>query len=95
MRHGSGDVEIPPACSNGQWVTSAPTLAALANNAIGAAFHDQDVSAFAYRNLDVNVKGSSLLCWIVFDQGYIDRYGFPITGGKPGVVAVFQGGRLR
>ncbi len=45
-------------------------------NAIGAAFHDQDVSAFAYRNLP---------CWIVFDQGYIDRYGFPITGSKPGI----------
>ena len=45
-------------------------------NAIGAAFHDQDVSAFAYKNQP---------CWIVFDQGYIERYGFPITGGKPGV----------
>ena len=45
-------------------------------NAIGAAFHDQDVSAFDYANLP---------CWMVFDQGFIERYGFPITGGKPGV----------
>jgi succinate dehydrogenase/fumarate reductase flavoprotein subunit len=45
-------------------------------NAIGAAFHDQDVSAFDYANLP---------CWMVFDHGFIERYGFPITGGKPGV----------
>ncbi len=44
-------------------------------NAIGAAFHDQDVSAFDYANLP---------CWMIFDQGYIDRYGFQISGGKPG-----------
>jgi len=44
-------------------------------NAIGAAFHDQDVSAFDYANLP---------CWMILDKGYIDRYGFPITGGKPG-----------
>jgi predicted oxidoreductase len=34
------------------------------------------VSAFDYANLP---------CWMVFDQGFIERYGFPITGGKPGV----------
>ena len=44
-------------------------------NAIGAAFQDQDVSAFDYANLP---------CWMILDQGYIDRYGFAITGGKPG-----------
>lgn len=44
-------------------------------NAIGAAFHDQDVSAFDYANLP---------CWMIFDQGYVTRYGFPIAGGAPG-----------
>jgi len=45
-------------------------------NAIGAAFHDQDVSAFDYANLP---------CWMIFDAGFVDRYGFPIGAGKPGV----------
>jgi succinate dehydrogenase/fumarate reductase flavoprotein subunit len=45
-------------------------------NAIGAAFHEQDVSAFQYANLP---------CWMVFDHGYVERYGFPITGGQRGV----------
>ena len=45
-------------------------------NAIGAAFHEQDVTTFQYANLP---------CWMVFDAGYIERYGFPITGGKRGV----------
>ena len=45
-------------------------------NAIGAAFHDQDVSAFDYANLP---------CWMVFDTGYIESYGFPISGGARGV----------
>jgi succinate dehydrogenase/fumarate reductase flavoprotein subunit len=44
-------------------------------NAFGAAFHEQDVNAFDYRNLP---------CWMVFDQGFIDRYGFGIMGGPPG-----------
>lgn len=44
-------------------------------NAFGAAFHEQDVSAFDYANLP---------CWMVFDQGYIDQYGFSITGGGRG-----------
>lgn len=44
-------------------------------NAFGIAFHEQDVSAFDYANLP---------CWLVFDQGYIDQYGFSITDGKPG-----------
>ena len=45
-------------------------------NAIGAAFHDQDVSAFDYANLP---------CWLVFDQRYVDRFGFGMIGGEPGV----------
>ncbi len=45
-------------------------------NAIGAAFHDQDVSAFDYANLP---------CWMLFDSGYIERYGFPISGGARGM----------
>lgn len=44
-------------------------------NAFGAAFHEQDVSAFDYANLP---------CWLVFDQNYIDRYGFGMMGGVPG-----------
>jgi succinate dehydrogenase/fumarate reductase flavoprotein subunit len=44
-------------------------------NAFGAAFHEQDVSAFDYANLP---------CWLVFDQGYIDRYGFGMVAGTPG-----------
>ncbi|MDO9362570.1 MAG: FAD-dependent oxidoreductase [Sphingopyxis sp.] len=45
-------------------------------NAIGAAFHDQDVSAFDYANLP---------CWLVFDQQYIDRFGFGMISGERGV----------
>lgn len=44
-------------------------------NAFGAAFHEQDVSAFDYQNLP---------CWLIFDQGYIDRYGFGMIAGTPG-----------
>ncbi|WP_296678829.1 FAD-dependent oxidoreductase [Novosphingobium sp.] len=44
-------------------------------NAFGAAFHEHDVSAFDYANLP---------CWLVFDQGYIDQYGFGMMGGVPG-----------
>jgi succinate dehydrogenase/fumarate reductase flavoprotein subunit len=44
-------------------------------NAFGAAFHEQDVSAFDYKNLP---------CWMIFDQGYIDKYGFGMMGGTPG-----------
>lgn len=36
-------------------------------NAFGAAFHTMDVSSFSYANLP---------CWLVFDQGYVDRFGF-------------------
>ena len=41
-------------------------------NAFGAAFHEMDVARFAYANLP---------CWLIFDQDYIDLYGF----GYPGV----------
>jgi 3-oxosteroid 1-dehydrogenase len=36
-------------------------------NVFGAAFHEQDVSEFSYANLP---------CWLVFDQGFVERYGF-------------------
>lgn len=36
-------------------------------NAFGAAFHEIDVARFRYANLP---------CWLVFDQGYVDRFGF-------------------
>lgn len=44
-------------------------------NAFGAAFHEQDVSEFSYANLP---------CWMIFDQGYVDRYGFGISASPPG-----------
>ncbi len=44
-------------------------------NAFGAAFHDQDVAAFDYANLP---------CWMIFDQGYVDRYGVSLAGTPPG-----------
>ncbi len=46
-------------------------------NAFGAAFHEQDVAAFEYANLP---------CWFVFDQGFLDRFGFvdtPVGGAPP------------
>jgi len=36
-------------------------------NALGGAFHQFDAGDFDYVNLP---------CWLVFDQGYLDRYGF-------------------
>ena len=36
-------------------------------NAFGAAFHEIDVAGFNYANLP---------CWLVFDQGYVDSFGF-------------------
>ena len=44
-------------------------------NAFGGAFHGQDVAAFDYANLP---------CWLIFDQGYVDLYGFGMMGGVPG-----------
>jgi 3-oxosteroid 1-dehydrogenase len=40
-------------------------------NALGGAFHTFDPTTFDYRNLP---------CWLVFDQGYLDAYGFD---GRP------------
>ena len=42
-------------------------------NAFGAAFHVEDVSKFEYANLP---------CWLVFDQQYVDRYGFRVATGN-------------
>jgi 3-oxosteroid 1-dehydrogenase len=41
-------------------------------NAFGAAFHVEDVSRFDYANLP---------CWLIFDQQYVDRYGFRVSAG--------------
>ena len=43
-------------------------------NAFGAAFHVMDVARFVYANLPA---------WLIFDQDYIDRYGFGYPG-RPG-----------
>jgi hypothetical protein len=44
-------------------------------NAFGAAFHVEDVSRFEYANLP---------CWLIFDQHYVDTYGFRIGAGSRG-----------
>ncbi|MCL2585896.1 MAG: FAD-dependent oxidoreductase [Streptosporangiales bacterium] len=47
-------------------------------NALGGAFHQFDPGSFDYANLP---------CWLVFDQGYLRRYGFltvPPGGTAPG-----------
>ena len=44
-------------------------------NAFGAAFHVEDVSRFEYANLP---------CWLLFDQTYVDTYGFRVTAGGTG-----------
>jgi 3-oxosteroid 1-dehydrogenase len=44
-------------------------------NAFGAAFHVEDVSRFEYANLP---------CWLVFDQTYVDKYGFRVASGIEG-----------
>jgi 3-oxosteroid 1-dehydrogenase len=44
-------------------------------NAFGAAFHVEDVSRFEYANLP---------CWLVFDQTYVDTYGFRVAAGGVG-----------
>jgi 3-oxosteroid 1-dehydrogenase len=41
-------------------------------NAFGAAFHVEDVSKFEYANLP---------CWLIFDQTYVDTYGFRVAAG--------------
>jgi 3-oxosteroid 1-dehydrogenase len=70
-------------------------------NAIAGAFHQFDPGAFEYANLP---------CWLVFDQAYVDRYGFwqvPPGGAIPewvrragtpevlGAAAGFDGAALR
>jgi 3-oxosteroid 1-dehydrogenase len=44
-------------------------------NAFGAAFHVEDVARFEYANLPR---------WLVFDQTYVDAYGFRVTAGGAG-----------
>lgn len=44
-------------------------------NAFGAAFHVEDVSRFEYANLP---------CWLIFDQNYVDTYGFRVGAGSIG-----------
>ena len=44
-------------------------------NAFGGAFHVEDVSRFEYANLP---------CWLVFDQNYVDNYGFRVAAGGGG-----------
>lgn len=44
-------------------------------NAFGAAFHVEDVSKFEYANLP---------CWLIFDQNYVDQYGFRVSAGGKG-----------
>jgi succinate dehydrogenase/fumarate reductase flavoprotein subunit len=44
-------------------------------NAFGGAFHVEDVSRFEYANLP---------CWLVFDQTYVDTYGFRVSAGGTG-----------
>ena len=56
-----------PRCDHGQPQGKRFTNEAANYNAFGAAFHDRTSRAFEYRNLP---------CWMVFDQGYLDRYGF-------------------
>jgi 3-oxosteroid 1-dehydrogenase len=44
-------------------------------NAFGAAFHVEDVSRFEYANLP---------CWLIFDQQYVETYGFRVSAGTGG-----------
>jgi 3-oxosteroid 1-dehydrogenase len=49
------------------------TNEAASYNALGAALHEMDTASHSYSNLP---------CWLVFDQGLVDRYGFLDT--RPG-----------
>ena len=53
-------------------------------NAFGAAFHVEDVSRFEYANLP---------CWLVFDQNYVDTYGFRVSAGGGGDATCRRGCR--
>lgn len=44
-------------------------------NAFGSAFHAEDVAKFEYANLP---------CWLIFDQTYVDRFGFRVAAGGGG-----------
>jgi 3-oxosteroid 1-dehydrogenase len=44
-------------------------------NAFGAAFHVEDVARFEYENIP---------SWLIFDQGYLERYGFGMLQAGPG-----------
>ena len=44
-------------------------------NAFGAAFHVEDVSKFEYANLP---------CWLIFDQVYVEKFGFRVSAGVDG-----------
>ncbi len=69
------------AWSGGQvWIPNNPHMAEVGvadsrDNAFGATFHVEDVSRFEYANLP---------CWLVFDQTYVDTYGFRVTAGGVG-----------
>ena len=47
-------------------------------NAFGGAYHVIDVASFGYPNIP---------SWLVFDQGYVERFGFGGRFGVPGTVA--------
>jgi 3-oxosteroid 1-dehydrogenase len=47
-------------------------------NAFGGAFHEIDVARFGYANLP---------SWLIFDHGYVERYGFGGRFGVPGSIA--------
>jgi succinate dehydrogenase/fumarate reductase flavoprotein subunit len=47
-------------------------------NAFGNAFHQFDVPTFSYANLP---------CWLIFDQGYVENYGFGGRFGTPGAIS--------
>lgn len=46
-------------------------------NAFGAAFHVEDVARFEYANMPA---------WLVFDQQYVDTYGFRVSAGGNGSI---------
>ena len=52
-------------------------------NAFGGAFHVLDAGRFQYVNLP---------CWMIFDQSYVDRFGFGARLAPPGTVADWPSG---
>ena len=65
-------------CRTRSWSTAAagasPTRPPTTTRS-AAAFHVEDVSRFEYANLP---------CWLVFDQTYVDTYGFRVSAGGGG-----------